>query len=222
MGLAYVRVGVLFFSQSKSTTSKQRFLREDSFTRRRACTFGIHHYILNQRTTFGLRVINMVDFGLKLEDNKVSEWTDNYIDYEALKKILKAASAEIKRRDDLMRRKPQVAEAVLAQYREGNPTPHPSQTDLQKIASGEGGDQVSAESKPLLQQTNEKYGSKDSVAAAAVSEARSDSVLSNTIRRTMSGYFMEGNYEHRIRESLKEIDKLEGKFDECVHGEVRS
>jgi hypothetical protein len=161
----------------------------------------------------------MVDFGLKLEDNKVSEWTDNYIDYEALKKILKAASAEIKRRDDLMRRKPRVAEAVLAQYREGKPTPHPSQTDLQNIATGEGGDQVSAESKPLLQQTNEKYGSKDSV--AALSEARSDSVLSNTIRRTMSGIFMEGNYEHRIRVSLKEIDKLEGKFDECVHGEVR-
>jgi hypothetical protein len=163
----------------------------------------------------------MVDFGLKLEDNKVSEWSDKYIDYDALKKILKTASAEIKKKDELMRRKPQVAQAVLAQYREGKPTPFSSHTDLQNLASGDGVDQVPAESKPLLKQTDETYGSHQSVAAVA-SLPKSDSVLSNTIKRTMSEYFMDTSYEKRIRESLKEIDKCEGKFDESINGEVRS
>jgi hypothetical protein len=166
----------------------------------------------------------MVEFGLKLEDNKVSEWSDKYIDYDVLKTILKKASAEIKKKDELMKRKPQLAEAVLSQYREGKPTPYSSQTDLQQVASDVGVhlvDQVPAESKPLLKQTNEKYGSHGSV--AAVSEAKSDSVrLSSTIKRTMSGYFMDSTYEHRIRESLKVIDNFERKFDEAIHREVRS
>jgi len=33
----------------------------------------------------------MVEFGLKLEDNKVAEWSDRYIDYEKLKSLLKKA-----------------------------------------------------------------------------------------------------------------------------------
>ena len=33
----------------------------------------------------------MVEFGLKLEDNKVSDWGEHYLDYEGLKKILKKA-----------------------------------------------------------------------------------------------------------------------------------
>ena len=36
----------------------------------------------------------MVEFGLKLEDNKVSEWSDHYLDYEGLKKILKKAKKD--------------------------------------------------------------------------------------------------------------------------------
>ena len=62
----------------------------------------------------------MVEFGLKLEDNKVSEWSDKYIDYESLKKILKKASEAIKKKDDLCNRKPQLAEEIVAAYKQGN------------------------------------------------------------------------------------------------------
>jgi SPX domain protein involved in polyphosphate accumulation len=35
----------------------------------------------------------MVDFQIKLQDNKVSEWSDHYMHYAALKKILKKAKS---------------------------------------------------------------------------------------------------------------------------------
>ena len=33
----------------------------------------------------------MVDFQIKLQDNRVAEWSDHYMNYAALKKILKKA-----------------------------------------------------------------------------------------------------------------------------------
>ena len=38
----------------------------------------------------------MVEFGLKLSDNKVSKWGDKYLDYERLKLLLKKAKAAMK------------------------------------------------------------------------------------------------------------------------------
>lgn len=156
----------------------------------------------------------MVEFGLKLEDNKVSEWSDKYIDYEALKTILKKASAAVKRNEVLMKRHPQLADVVAKEYA---PTPFSSQLDLQAVAS-EGlqlVDQV-PESKPLLTPNTEKYGSKESFAA---SENKSDSI-SHTIQRTLSGYWSESNYVQRIRESIKEVENYERRFEECIHQEV--
>ena len=35
----------------------------------------------------------MVEFGLKLQDNKVSKWADKYLNYERLKTLLKKAKS---------------------------------------------------------------------------------------------------------------------------------
>mmetsp|Transcript_22017 Transcript_22017/g.45866 ORF Transcript_22017/g.45866 Transcript_22017/m.45866 type:complete len:920 (-) Transcript_22017:91-2850(-) len=43
----------------------------------------------------------MVEFGLKLQDNKVSKWSSHYMNYERLKKLLKTAKAAMKNRDEL-------------------------------------------------------------------------------------------------------------------------
>ena len=43
----------------------------------------------------------MVEFGLKLEDNKVSKWKSHYMNYERLKKMLKLAKAAMIRRETL-------------------------------------------------------------------------------------------------------------------------
>jgi SPX domain len=160
----------------------------------------------------------MVEFGLKLEDNKVSEWSDKYMDYEALKTILKKASAAVKRNEEFMKRYPQLAEAVVKEY---TPTPLSSQLDLQAIASDglQLVDQV-PETKPLLKWNNENYGSQGSFAE---SENKSDSI-SHTIKRTLSGLsgWGESHYAHRIRESIKEVENYERMFEESIRQEVRT
>lgn len=56
----------------------------------------------------------MVEFGLKLEDNKVGKWANEYIDYEKLKAVLKRAKACAEYRDSIQSRaSKQVVEAVL-------------------------------------------------------------------------------------------------------------
>jgi len=46
----------------------------------------------------------MVEFGLKLQDNKVSKWGSHYMNYERLKKLLKTTKAAMKNRDELRER----------------------------------------------------------------------------------------------------------------------
>ena len=53
------------------------------------------------------------------------------------------------------------------------------------------------------------------------SDKQMDSI-SHTISRTLSGYFNNSKYEQRLRETLKEVDKLESRFDESIQQEVRT
>ena len=46
----------------------------------------------------------MVEFGLKLQDNKVTKWSSHYMNYERLKKLLKTSKASLKNRDELRER----------------------------------------------------------------------------------------------------------------------
>ena len=64
----------------------------------------------------------MVEFGLKLDDNKVSEWSELYLDYEALKKILKTAKKSQKKYEELCQQNPIEAEAVTKAFRSGDIT----------------------------------------------------------------------------------------------------
>lgn len=176
----------------------------------------------------------MVEFGLKLEDNKVSEWSDKYIDYEELKRILKKASAAIKRKDELCKRKPELAEEIVQAYKQGKApnqeTPNTSQHEgmnlmvcnapIPEETKEQPVDQVpTSESKPLLND-GAKHESHGTMAD------KSDS-LSGKLSRTLSGhsfiagYFSNSKYEQRIREALEEIDALEDRFDESIHQQVR-
>mmetsp|Transcript_7021 Transcript_7021/g.7743 ORF Transcript_7021/g.7743 Transcript_7021/m.7743 type:complete len:901 (-) Transcript_7021:67-2769(-) len=64
----------------------------------------------------------MVEFGLKLEDNKVSEWSEHYLDYEALKKVLKKAKKIQKNYTEICQQNPIEADAVTKVYHSGNKT----------------------------------------------------------------------------------------------------
>ena len=59
----------------------------------------------------------MVEFGLKLEDNKVDKWSNKYIDYEKLKAILKRAKSGFEYRDELIARMPATLIAEVEQER---------------------------------------------------------------------------------------------------------
>jgi|UPI000581A97B hypothetical protein len=72
----------------------------------------------------------MVEFGLKLEDNKVADWSDYYIAYEKLKAILKRHQAIRDRYNELAARKPADAYAMERAYRQGVRTPYASRDNL--------------------------------------------------------------------------------------------
>lgn len=63
----------------------------------------------------------MVEFGLKLEDNKVAEWAPRYIDYARLKLYIKKAKKAAEAYEALEKRRPEVAAEVKAAYDAGIP-----------------------------------------------------------------------------------------------------
>lgn len=85
----------------------------------------------------------MVEFGLKLEDNKVSEWAAFYLNYDALKAILKKAKGAIKNYEEAAKKRPEDAKAILQAHRAGNfssitsKSPMPSALSLDALESDE-------------------------------------------------------------------------------------
>ena len=60
----------------------------------------------------------MVEFGLKLSDNKVEDWAHAYINYEALKKFIAAAQKAEKIREELEAQKSLALEKLETQVDE--------------------------------------------------------------------------------------------------------
>jgi len=63
----------------------------------------------------------MVEFGLKLDDNKVQEWSDKYMKYEELKKLIKNAKKAADARKELEKRNPSLAAEIKAKSTRGPP-----------------------------------------------------------------------------------------------------
>ena len=72
----------------------------------------------------------MVEFGLKLDDNKVSEWNEHYIQYEKLKSILVRASTSVKKLEEYKTKRPESTAALIQAYKSGMATPFQSTVDL--------------------------------------------------------------------------------------------
>ena len=78
----------------------------------------------------------MVEFGLKLEDNKVSEWAQYYIDYEALKKILKNAKHAEQKKNDLVKKNPPLAKRIIQAHNNGETNYITSISSMNDFESG--------------------------------------------------------------------------------------
>jgi len=59
----------------------------------------------------------MVNFELKLEDNKVAVWSDKYIDYSKIKKLFSKITVAVKSRENLEKRHPDLAKEFKASYK---------------------------------------------------------------------------------------------------------
>eukprot|EP00980_Cylindrotheca_fusiformis_P027873 scaffold22560_cov135-Cylindrotheca_fusiformis.AAC.84 len=151
----------------------------------------------------------MVEFGLKLQDNKVSEWSRHYLNYEKLKEILKKAKAAQKSYDEQAKKRPEDAAAILEAHRSGDlsyVTITPSQSLVDMRETEEANEKTSLIDK-----------GPDSDAASATKRKTESTPLSLT---RISDYFG-SRYERTLRGYLEQIDKLSVEFGEAVTEEQK-
>jgi hypothetical protein len=189
-------------------------------------------------------IVIMVEFGLKLEDNKVSDWAEHYINYEKLKTTLTKLKAAIKKKEELFKRKPDLAKDIELAYEahmyEGDTDAILSQR-LGFNSSSNIGDESKAEEaatdlvdkvpeqQALLQRSAvaiKEYGSNNTLASGEA--IATDSGVGGGIRRTLSGtfsgvsgYLANSRYENKLQEHLKAIDGLRAQFHEQLIFEVQ-
>jgi hypothetical protein len=156
----------------------------------------------------------MVEFGLKLEDNKVSEWIEFYIDYDKLKALLKKAKATEKKYEDLAKRRPVEAEKIKEAYKSGNTasvitTPAQSAMNLTKVVEETTERTSLLALSPTRDPENNDTETTDEGTTGYLASAFD-----------MSGYFG-SRYERNIRDYLKEIDDQGKEFEETLLSEIK-
>lgn len=163
----------------------------------------------------------MVEFGLKLEDNKVAEWADTYIDYEKLKDLLKKSQAAIKRRDEIMKRKPELSAEIETAFKAGTKTllSPMSQTSLSSVVEGsECNDSISIVD--MAGSANEKSAllvDRGGIPSKYGSESSFQQLFS-----TVTGIFSAKKYETIVRARLQEVADYHAQFETELFAEVRS
>jgi hypothetical protein len=161
----------------------------------------------------------MVEFGLKLEDNKVSEWSEHYLDYVKLKAILKKAKGTLKKYEEQAKKRPEAAYIITEAYRNGvvdfvTNTPHTSTTNLAfENTTTEKTSLLANDPLSLQNKTDDQEGEK-SQPGRATSPTSSYGAASY-----LSDYFG-SRYENNLRGYLKEMELQEEEFETCLGQEV--
>ena len=125
----------------------------------------------------------MVEFGLKLQDNQVSEWSEYYIAYHDLKALLKKVKQAIARYEDQAKKKPALAAEIKTNYEQGihtfiTKTPPISSVSLASMGKSLSGNNLSGLSQQQQLQRQTLTG-KDTAEPSIVSETTS--LLSNLL-----------------------------------------
>lgn len=156
----------------------------------------------------------MVEFGLKLEDNKVAEWSDHYIRYEKLKNLLKKCKPAVERYNQLYAEQPEIAAKIEAAFRQGWPTPQPSKENL---AAASGSSSPPGETSSLVGESpGSDYGSD-------LPPSETSSAISRAIGKAASGvtdYFSKKSYERLLRDALTEKDARSRDFEVALLEDV--
>ena len=160
----------------------------------------------------------MVEFGLKLEDNKVSEWGHRYLDYEALKKILKKAKKAQKKYDDVCDENKAEAEVVTKAYRSGayddreNIPPIKERDNAQNKKEGKHADPQRQEEKASVDE--ETGHATERSALLKRQESKIVSALTNMLSNTAEERY---DFEEKVRSFLEEIDNQTMAFDDLIY-----
>lgn len=173
----------------------------------------------------------MVEFGLKLEDNKVAEWSDSYINYEKLKALLKKAKEAAKKRDELIKRRPDLALEIQEAYKAGDlvfdpQSGAPSRVNSAVDLAALGGDETNAsETEKLLKENSFpgslKYGSQGSLRSMGSGEYKTSDSTVQSLFRGVSGYFSKSKYEKKLGYALQAVDDGHALFAGALREEVR-
>lgn len=178
----------------------------------------------------------MVEFGLKLEDNKVEEWSDYYIQYERLKKILKRCKEARQKCADLEAKKSNEAAAIKKAFESGIATPHQSSTNLPQLSEPmsstsnldritednnlEEASELSSLFQPLATGSRNlsSYGSEKHAAGINNDVAKSESALTRAFSG-VSDYFSR-SFERQYRDALKEAASVSAEFETALYEEI--
>ena len=176
----------------------------------------------------------MVEFGLKLEDNKVLRWSEHYIDYEKLKAVLAKCKAAQQRLDELMQRKPELAATLLKNKSTTETADTDTATPMEEVVEEEATTEEEETQVPV------KYGSTDAVVPKKEEEEDSTTTeqqqqqesrlnrvdskgklfllgLSKTMR--ISEFFIR-NYEKSLREAARDKEATADEFQRVLEENV--
>ena len=188
----------------------------------------------------------MVEFGLKLQDNKVEEWAEKYMDYEKLKRILQNAKKTQKASKELERRNQFIVKEVRLAYETNgcSPTTKATASSMGDITvesehgnSGGGGglDEFMSSSRhsELSSLTGKSddgggggYGATMSTGGlrrsnSELSLASAGSAISLLAKMSQaSGLFHKHRQEQKLKESWKLEEKRHAEFSKALLQEV--
>ena len=163
----------------------------------------------------------MVEFGLKLEDNKVADWAEFYIDYEKLKAILANLKTAIKKKEELFKRRPDLAKEIELAYEVSlgfeesfAASNEDHLTQITETAATPIVDFI-PEQQPLLQKIGERiYGSD---ASLATREADGSTFRSLT---GVGGNLTNPRFEKKVLEHIKQVENYHKMFEEALKKQV--
>ncbi|GAX28880.1 hypothetical protein FisN_20Lh184 [Fistulifera solaris] len=170
----------------------------------------------------------MVEFGLKLEDNKVEEWSEYYIQYERLKKILKKCKEARQKCADLEEKRPDEAATIRKAVESGLSTPHQSSVSLPQLSeptssSGNQLNKISEDShhEPTSELSSlfHPLGTSPDESSGRYSSYGSESALTRAFSG-VSDYFSR-SFERQFRDAMKEALGTSNEFDEALDEEIK-
>ena len=177
----------------------------------------------------------MVEFGLKLEDNKVSEWSEYYLNYEELKAMLKKAKVASKKSEDQAKKRPQDAQRIIEAHQAGvmegvTPmTPMGSKVNLTELVrGGEGATHPEASTTitfgelPEISETTRLLTIPERSSSDLLTSSSSVSVTphkGNLFSSQGLSDFFDSRYERSLRGYLKEVDDIANEFSDAIIAE---